>query len=340
MHAVWAAFSAAFLASAVEFVEAFTIVLVVGLTINWRSALAGTAAATATLALIVVTLGVAITRWVPLETLRLVIGVLLLLFGLQWLKKAILRASGLKAQHDELAVFEKTAAALRAQGLRPVQRLEPAGVVLSYKAVFLEGLEVAFIVVTMGGSVTAPSCDARCGLGSAALGALAAGLLVVLVGWLVRAPLARVPENTLKFIVGLMLTTFGTFWSGEGLGLDWPLADAFLLVLLAGYTAVALLLVALLRRQTPAKRAGTTPQWTFWRANALGRALYAVYDFVAGDSVLLVGVAVTLVVLAALRALVTHAPGGIELALLVIAIVVTLLASLGHEVGMPVARTR
>src|SRR5579859_435530 len=171
----WAVLSAAFLASAVEFVEAFTIVLVVGVTINWRSSLVGTFAAAATLALIVGTLGVALVQYVPIGTLRLVVGIILILFGLKWLKKAILRYSGLKALHDEEAIFEETMAELRARGETITTRLQPFGVALSYKAVLLEGLEVAFIVITFGSSIS--KTEVASGIGSAAIGATIAGLL-------------------------------------------------------------------------------------------------------------------------------------------------------------------
>ncbi|WP_376794488.1 COG4280 domain-containing protein [Thermogemmatispora sp.] len=250
----WAVLTAAFLASAVEFVEAFTIVLVVGLTINWRSSLAGVAGAALTLALLVAALGAALIYWIPLALLRLVIGLLLILFGLKWLKKAILRYSGLKPLHDEEAIFEEKMAELRRQGELGRTRFEPFGVALSYKAVLLEGLEVAFIVITFGSSAVTASCGAGCAIGTAALGAAAAGLLVVLIGLLLQAPLKRVPENTLKFLVGIMLTTFGTFWSGEGLGLAWPLEDAFLVVLAAFYLLVSFLFVLWLKGQ--ARRRG------------------------------------------------------------------------------------
>src|SRR5215471_21549469 len=153
----WAIASAAFLASAVEFVEAFTIVLVVGVTINWRSSLLGAFAAAATLAIIVATLGVALVKWVPINDFRLLVGVILILFGLKWLKKAILRYSGLKALHDEEAIFEEKIAELRALGEYHTPRFDTFGVVLSYKSVLLEGLEVAFIVITFGSSVTSTS---------------------------------------------------------------------------------------------------------------------------------------------------------------------------------------
>ena len=244
----WAVLSAAFLASAVEFVEAFTIVLVVGVTINWRSSLAGAFAAAATLALIIATLGVALVQFVPIGILRLVVGVILILFGLKWLKKSILRYSGLKAIHDEEAIFEETRAEVRARGVEIAPRFEPFGIALAYKAVLLEGLEVAFIVITFGSSATSSVCNNTCGIGSAAIGAAIAGVLVILLGALVRAPLTKVPENTLKFVVGVMLTTFGTFWAGEGFGVTWPYADAFLLALAALYLVASFVLVTSLKQ--------------------------------------------------------------------------------------------
>jgi uncharacterized membrane protein len=240
----WAVAIASFLASAVEFVEAFTIVLVVGVTINWRSSLVGAFAAAATLAVIVSTLGVALVQYVPIGILRLVVGIILILFGLKWLKKSILRYSGLKALHDEEAIFEETMAELRARGETITPRLQPFGVALSYKAVLLEGLEVAFIVITFGSSISKTATAS--GIGSAAIGATIAGLLVILVGALVRAPLKQVPENTLKFIVGIMLTSFGTFWAGEGFLLNWP--DVFILILVALYLAASFILITALRQ--------------------------------------------------------------------------------------------
>ena len=245
----WAVLIASFLASAVEFVEAFTIVLVVGVTINWRSSLVGALAAVVTLALIVATLGVAIVRYVPIDILRLVVGIILILFGLKWLKKAILRYSGRKAIHDEEAIFEETRAELRARGEEIEPRLEPFGIALSYKAVLLEGLEVAFIVITFGSSSATNACNNTCGIGSAALGAALAGILVILAGVIIRAPLTKVPENTLKFIVGIMLTSFGTFWGGEGFGVSWPLSDAFIPVLAALYLLASFILVMILRQR-------------------------------------------------------------------------------------------
>ena len=266
----WAVASASFLASAVEFVEAFTIVLVVGVTINWRSSLAGAFAAAATLAVIIATLGVALVQFVPLNVLRLVVGVILVLFGLKWLKKAILRYSGLKALHDEEAIYEETRAELRARGQEITPRFEPFGIAMSYKAVLLEGLEVAFIVITFGSSAVpsgvSPALEASLkaqSIGSAAIGAAIAGVLVILAGALVRAPLKRVPENTLKFVVGIMLTSFGTFWATEGFRIsttgvhfEWPFSDAFILILAAIYLLASFILVTWLRQT---KRSRVTP---------------------------------------------------------------------------------
>lgn len=242
----WAIATAAFLASAVEFVEAFTIVLVVGVTINWRSSLLGAFAATATLAVIVATLGVALVKWVPIDDFRLVVGIILILFGLKWLKKAILRYSGLKALHDEEAIFEETMAEIRARGETIAPRFEPFGVALSYKSVLLEGLEVAFIVITFGSSISTSA--AGNGILSAAIGAAVAGILVIAAGAIIQAPLSKVPENTLKFIVGIMLTSFGTFWAAEGFGFAWPLSDAFIPILIAIYLLASYILVSWLKQ--------------------------------------------------------------------------------------------
>lgn len=242
---------AAFLASAVEFVEAFTIVLVVGVTLNWRSSLLGALAAVATLVALVAVFGVAIVYFVSLDALRLIVGIALLLFGLKWLKKAILRYSGIKALHDEEAIFEENMAELRARGEQASDRFMLPGAVMSYKAVLLEGLEVAFIVITFGSSSAEAAASRSAGIASAAIGAALAGLLVLLLGALVRAPLAKVPENTLKFVVGIMLTTFGTFWTGEGFGVNWWSGDLFLLILAAIYLLASFVLVLWLKQIKP-----------------------------------------------------------------------------------------
>src|SRR5579859_7331082 len=241
----WAIATAAFLASTVEFVEAFTIVLVVGVTINWRSSLLGAFAAAATLAVIVATLGGALVKYVPIQDFRLVVGIILILFGLKWLKKAILRYSGLKSLHDEEAIYEETIAEIRARGETIAPRFQPFGVALSYKSVLLEGLEVAFIVITFGSSVkTSTGVN---GITSAAIGAAVAGLLVIAAGAIIQAPLTKVPENTLKFVVGIMLTSFGTFWAAEGFGFEWPLSDAFIPILIAIYLLASYVLVTWLK---------------------------------------------------------------------------------------------
>jgi len=235
--------ASAFLASAVEFVEALTIVLAAGITRGWRSALTGLGAATLALAVIVSALGPALTL-VPISALRLVVGALLLAFGLQWLRKAILRASGYKPLHDEAAIFARELDEARTAQAEQRAGLDWYGFTLAFKGVLLEGLEVAFIVVTFG--------SAQGNIGLAAIGAGGALVLVVVVGALVRAPLARVPENTMKFAVGVMLTTFGIFWSAEGAGAHWPGDDAALPVVLAFVIALSAASVATLRRRRPA----------------------------------------------------------------------------------------
>ena len=229
-------FAAAFLASAVEMVEALTIVLAVGVTRGWRSTLLGAASAVLLLAVLIAALGPAIAS-VPIDVLRVAVGALLLVFGLQWLRKAILRASGYKALHDEEATYLEERAAAQAAGRRDAG-LDPYAFTVAFKGVLLEGLEVAFIVVTFGAN--------HGSIPLAAAGAAAAIVVVLVAGIVVRAPLSEVPENTMKFAVGLLLTTFGTFWAAEGAGASWPGGDAALLGLLALYTAVSLILVRLL----------------------------------------------------------------------------------------------
>jgi len=235
-----ALFIAVFLACVVEAVEATTIVLAAGTTRDWRSAGTGMVAALAVLAVVVAVLGPAVSA-VPLHGLRLVVGALLLVFGLQWLRKAILRASGHKALHDEARIYQEQAAAAagqprRSSGLVP----DWFGFTLSFKGVLLEGLEVVFIVLTFGTN--------QHHVGLAAIAAACAIAVVAGLGVAIRAPLARVPENTMKFVVGIMLTAFGTFWGAEGAGAHWPGSDASLLVLIPAIAAFALLLVAAMRR--------------------------------------------------------------------------------------------
>lgn len=233
----------AFLASLVEFVEAFTIVLAVGTSRGWRAALAGAATATAALGALLVAFGPTLLDRVDEQVLLLVIGVLLLLFGGRWLRKAMLRSAGLIAKHDEAAAFAEEVSAL--SGTRQARRFDWAGFAVSAKGVFLEGVEVAFIVLTLGatsGGYAAPT-----------VGAGAALLLVVAVGVAARRPLTRVPENMLKYAVGAMLVTFGVYWTAEGLGVAWTGGAAALGYLLAATLVLSWLAVRWLRAETPAR---------------------------------------------------------------------------------------
>jgi uncharacterized membrane protein len=233
------ALTAAFLASLVEAVEALTIVLAVATVRGWRPAGLGAIAGLALLVLIVAVLGPFLDR-VPLHLLQLAIGVLLLLFGMRWLRKAILRAAGVIPLHDETATFAAETAELREQARRHEARLDWLAGLTSFKAVLLEGLEVVFIVIAVGAG--------RGLLVPAGAGALAACLLVAGAGFVVHRPLARVPENTLKFAVGVMLSAFGIFWTGEGLGVAWPGADLAIVAFAALFLAVGLVAVAVARR--------------------------------------------------------------------------------------------
>ena len=229
----------AFLASAVEAVEALTVILAVGVTRGWRSALLATLTASVSLVALVVVLGPALSR-VPLGWLRITVGSLLLVFGIGWLRKAILRASGYQALRDEKALYQKQLrTAQRAEG-SAVRATDWYGFALVFKAVFLEGLEVAFIVLTFG--------TAQGSIRLATLGAALAVILVGAVGIVLHRPLARVPENAMKFSVGLMISTFGIFWSSEGVGVAWPGQDLSIFGILAFMTAASLCLVAILRK--------------------------------------------------------------------------------------------
>jgi uncharacterized membrane protein len=229
-----------FVACAVEAVEALTIVLAVGLTREWRSTLQGLAVAMVVLAVVVALAGQALTL-IPLSALRLVVGTVLAVFGLQWLRKAVLRASGYKDLHDEASIYKREVAAARAAergGRRGVN--DWYAFTLSFKGVLLEGLEVVFIAITFGAN--------QKNVGLAAVGAAAAVLVVAGAGVALRTPLARVPENSMKFAVGVMLVSFGTFWGAEGAGASWPGNDAALLMIVPVTAAVALGYTALLRR--------------------------------------------------------------------------------------------
>jgi len=228
---------AAFLASLVEFVEALTVVLAVGTVRGWRPALIGTVSGLGVLLLLVAVLGPALTR-IPLDVVQIVVGTLLLLFGLRWLRKAILRAAGVIALHDEAAEFAHETQILQ-QARRTAGTWDGIAITTSFKIVMLEGIEVVFIVIAIGaaGGLLIP----------ASLGAVAALIVVIALGLILHRPLAQVPENALKFAVGVLLSAFGTFWAGEGIGAQWPGADWSVLALIAGFLAMALVSVPLCR---------------------------------------------------------------------------------------------
>jgi uncharacterized membrane protein len=228
-----------FLACAVEAVEALTIVLAVGVTRSWRSALTGMAGALVVLAALIAALGPALTA-LPIDVLRLVVGGLLLVFGLQWLRKAVLRAAGAKALHDEREAYEREIEAARGAG-EVGAGLDPYAFTIAFKGVLLEGLEVVFIVLTFGAN--------QHHIGVAAVAAGVAVLAVTATGVAIHGPLQRVPENTLKFAVGVMLTSFGIFWGAEGAGAHWPGGDGALLAIVPSTLAFALGLVATLIRR-------------------------------------------------------------------------------------------
>jgi uncharacterized membrane protein len=235
-----------FLACTVEAVEALTIVLAVGTVRSWRSSLYGVGAAALVLAVLIAALGPALSA-IPIGVLRVIVGGLLLVFGLQWLRKAILRAAGLKALHDELGNFAEETERARAVGaVGARESFDGYAFTVSMKAVLLEGLEVVFIVLTFGAN--------QHDVGLAAVAAAVAVVLVVAVGFAVRAPLARVPENAMKFAVGVMLTSFGMFWSAEGAGAHWPGGDAALLIIIPVLALASLAMVATLRREPAVAR--------------------------------------------------------------------------------------
>jgi uncharacterized membrane protein len=229
-------FGAAFLGSAVESTEALTIVLAVGLTRGWRAPLLGTAAALVALAVLVILFGQLIVTRIPDSALKLLVGTLLLLFGLRWLHKAVLRSAGVVAKHDEDHAYRQTVDQL--QGTATGR--DWVGFILALKGVFLEGLEVVFIVIAVGGTGR--------GLPVAVAGGLLAMVVIAATGVYVRRPLARVPENTLKYAVGVILTSLGTFWAAEGMGASWPLDFVSIAGLAAVYFIASRVAIALIRR--------------------------------------------------------------------------------------------
>jgi Ca2+/H+ antiporter, TMEM165/GDT1 family len=240
---------AAFLGSLVEFVEALTIVLAVGTVRGWRHAVLGAVGGAVLLALLVIALGPSLQA-VPLGALQLAVGVLLLLFGMRWLRKAVLRAGGIIALHDEDEAFARETAALRADagaGAEPRRgrRWDKVAIATTFKAVVLEGVEVVFIVIAAGavGHTLVP----------ASLGAGAALVLVILLGVALHRPLALVPENALKFAVGVMISSFGVFWVGEGVGFTWPKGDLSILAMIVAFLLASLASIPIVRRQAAAR---------------------------------------------------------------------------------------
>jgi uncharacterized membrane protein len=232
-------FGAAFLGSAVESVEALTIVLAVGLTRGWRSPLYGTVGALVALAVLVAIFGQLIVTRVPESTLKIIIGTLIVLFGMRWLHKAVLRSAGVIAMHDEDKSYAATVSEM--QGAH--ERQDWVGFTIAFKGVFLEGLEVVFIVVAIGGTSG--------GLHIAVAGGLLAMIVVGAIGLVVRKPLARVPENTLKYAVGIILTSLGTFWAAEGMGASWPLDFVSVFGIAAIYLAASRVAIILITRRQP-----------------------------------------------------------------------------------------
>lgn len=323
---IWSIFFPAFLASVVEFVEALTIVLAIGTSINWKSSLWGAAAGFAALAVLIAVFGSAIVLLVPLNILRIVIGVILILFGIQWLEKAILRYTGLKARHDEAKIYETRRQTFDAQQGADRLRFNKFGFLTSFKSVLLEGLEVAVIVITFGSTGGANRFQ---GISTTALAALMAFIVVSALGVAVRKPLTRIPENTFKFLVGIMLVTFGTFWSGEGFGVEWPLADLFLFVLATFYLLLCLSLIAWMRRRAlnPRHRE-TEPQ----KYPLPVRILWEIFDFFCGDWTVFWGVAITILAVILIHAL--GAPSNLHLALgalLVAGVVASFWAAMGRR---------
>ena len=242
----WIGLVSSFLASSVEVVEAVTIVLAVGVTRGWRSTWIGVISALLALTALVAILGPALQTLIPLDVLRVVIGTLLLIFGLQWLRKAIMRYTGLKELHDEARIYQREVEELSHEPKAGRgQSMDWTAFTVAFKGVLLEGLEVVFIVITFG--LTAGN------VAPAIIGSVAAAVLVTSVAVVVHRPLSQVPENTLKFAVAIMLVSFGTFWAGEGVGLAWPGEDLAIVVLMVFYLVSAIAIISLLKRRAASK---------------------------------------------------------------------------------------
>jgi uncharacterized membrane protein len=258
--AAWALTIAVFVATIVEMVEAVTIVVAMGMTRSWRSAIAGTVTALVGLVIFTAAAGYALVTWLPEAALQVAIGGLLLIFGFQWLRKAILRSAGRKGMHDEAEIFAKQSATARSAASKSFLGLDYFAFVVSLKGVFLEGVEVVFIVITFG-------LNAR-NMPVAVVAATVAAVLVLIAAIAAHGPLTRVPENTLKYAVAILLSTFGTFWVIEGLGifrsshqpLEWPGGNLALIVVLAGWLALSRVLVWAFRERpaTPVNNAATS----------------------------------------------------------------------------------
>ena len=297
---------ATFIAAAVEWVEALTIVLAVGNFKSWRSSFTGMALAIVALVALVLIFGVTLTAYVPIAAVRTVVGIFLLLFGLKWLYKAILRSSGLKALHDEAATFEETKEQLL------TSKDHWIGMATSFNGVFLEGLEVVFIVIALGGLNSVPA---------AAVGAIASLVVVAVVGVIFRAPLTQVPENTMKYVVGIMLTAFGTFFAGEGIGVAWWRDDVSLIPLIAVYAVASVLLVQFLKRP-PAVAAPEIRLLKFGRAVAS-----EVWGLFVDDGALAI-VAVANLLAVALFATRVRGQAGLAAVLLVIGVLLAIMVGL------------
>ncbi len=328
---IWSLFVPAFLASVVECVEALTIVLAIGTSINWKSSLSGVVAGSAVLAALIAVLGSTIL-YVPINILRVVIGVLLVLMGAQWLEKAILRYTGLKAKHDEARIYETRKHELDALK-EDRSKFSKFGFLTSFKGVLLEGLEVAVIVITFGS--TGDVNQSR-GILTASLGAILALLVVMALGVVVRKPLVKMPENTFKFLVGIMLLAFGTFWSGEGFGIQWPLADAFLVVLGVIYVLLCLLLIRWISRRMLNPRIRETDPKKY---PVPLRILWELFDFFCGDWTILAGVAITMAAVNLLISIKTFTDVSLSGMLLVAGITASLAGAMGRR-SQPVTNKR
>ncbi len=286
---IWQSILPAFFASIVEFVEALTIVLVVGVTINWKSSLIGAFASFLTLALIIFIFGSAIIS-IDIGLLRLIIGIILILFGLQWLRKSVLRYSGLKALHNEQVIYEKQMNKIKDVSTKTNQ-FNLFGFLTAYKSVLLEGLEVA-VIVLMASTAASNTHD---GIILASVGALGAFIVVLILGTLIRKPLTMIPENTLKFFVGIMLVSFGTFWGGENayINVSWPFSDLFILILICIYLVISLIIIIWLKRYKQVKK-----EKTLENPNIIVKILYEIFDFFCGDWTVFFGIGIVVALIA------------------------------------------